>query len=232
MNLADRSWLITFAKPSLLFAFIMGILILAIVHHKRLTHVGASTAALALFACLSIGYLRLITPNNPCIKSIVCFDNEITFIRAGGKALCIDNGALGSRVSSPSWTQHTLVPMLIKSENVSQLEYVIALKPSITTFRALTALCQKLLVKTIVMVEWKGKLNHTCWQAWEILLALMKQYQTKLIIVNETITLSLDDHASILIKPQKQIIKKNGFTYHSVSLNGSVEDKTIDIQSQ
>lgn len=216
---ADRSWLIYAPEPSGSAVFLILVCSFCILHHKKLSHPLTSCALFACVLTLFYAYLHSICPQ-PGTHSLPCFDNTLTLITDDYNTILLDPGSLGRRITAPDYIQFTLVPHLSK-KGIRSLESVIALKPSLTTFKALATLCTCYPVKTIYMPAWSGQLSNTGWQAWQKLRAAALQHSTTLITLDSTscalLPLSAHEHIALNV-PSNKIIRKNKLIYPELNL--------------
>ena len=229
MAWAQRSWLVGYAQPSLLLGIAIPLIACMIVHHKSFVYKGKSIIFLLFFILISIGSLKH-TRKPYGISAIPCFGKELSIIRSRESTLLIDIGVLGRRVSAPSWITYTLLPTLIK-QGITELTYLIALKPSTVTFRALAQLITKLSVKQLYCVAWKGSLSNAGWKAWQELLYALKRFNTDLIFIEDNeIKFGFTEGELCLISHKEQI-KKNKLSYPLVVVKGSVLNKEISLHN-
>lgn len=217
---ADRSWLIYAPEPSFVAVTLVFVCSFFILHHKKISRPLISCALFTCVLALFYVYLHSTRPQQPGTEHIACFDNTLTLITSNYKAVLIDPGSLGRRITAPDYIRFTLIPKLSK-KGIRSLESVIALKPSLTTFKALATLCTCYPVNTVYIPAWSGQLTHTGWQAWQELRAAALQHNTMLITLDGTscalLPLSTCEHIALNTHTHK-IIKKNKLIYPEIIL--------------
>jgi hypothetical protein len=228
--LGSRSWLIAFAKPSLIVFLALLASTGFALHHKKFIKTGISVLVLTFFLCAWLCFFYFQKPTGAYTKQISCFEKELIFIRSHKKSILIDPGILGRRVSAPSWVFYTLVPELIKTEGITHIDYLILLKSSPMTFNAVAALCQKLSVDHVYLVNWSGSLSHHGWYSWEKLLSTLNNYHSKLSFIDKSLTLALDNGDTLTLIPTQKTVKRNKLSYPEVFITAMVNSRRIDIQ--
>ena len=81
--------------------------------------------------------------------------------------MLIDPGYLGSRTSSPSYVQYTLIPALIKNAGTMTIDVLVVLKLTMTTLAALETMANHLTIHTIYLPALNGQLNEKDAEEWQ-----------------------------------------------------------------
>jgi len=141
------------SMPALLAIAIITLLIL---HTKRYTREHKIIRyALLLFALIC--YAQLHKRLHAGHMQIPCFNGHVQVLTTPQQCLLIDTGAMGQRISAPSWAEYTLMPTLLKATGHSSITTFITLRPTSFTFAALELLCRKGVLRKIYVPVWEGE---------------------------------------------------------------------------
>lgn len=212
LDFSHSSWLCYFPRPSVLMLMLIPAITLSIMHLKKMTPSKGIIALTLLFVgtgiVLKTGYL-----NQEDRWTIPCFGKELLVLQDEKLAALIDeSGALGRRVSAPSFTALTLIPTLIK-QGIPALTFVILPNVSLTLFKAAAALIAQFPIHTLYIPAWQSSsFKNRGWVSWEELLRTAQQSGTTIVFVEKSVSVTLGTK-TITLTPHEKSVTKNGLTY-------------------
>lgn len=228
MSFSSKTWLISFAKPSLLFLVCMPICALAILFKKkRVSHYYTTLALLAtlLFFCACLKYPFL--PSTELVITVPCNKGEIIMVRNNAQISIIDPGYLGQTISSPTWIEFTLVPLLNQHFGSQTIHHLIVLQPSIMTFACVEKLCQLCTVRHCYIPLWQGNADKPLLRSYGYMRRALEKNKTDLIRIKNT---PLIVNAST-ISPLEQAIVYKDITFQAMRVNVLLKEKKLEIYS-
>ncbi len=214
LALSNRSWLFSCPLPSKLVPMLLPLVACLILQHKKILSPVKNSLALLTFLIMCCLLFKCTTLNRNAISSISCFDKEVTILQAGSHGFLIDPGALGRRISAPSWAGYTLLPTLSR-QGIIKLTIICA-RPTPMAFQTLQVLVDSLEVTCIYMPAWGGTLKNRGWASWEKLLSIAKKNGTKIELLHNPLTLKLGTYILELNQDNK-VTRKNKMAYYSLT---------------
>ncbi|MCK5632802.1 hypothetical protein KAH94_03570 [bacterium] len=211
---SHKTFLIGFTQPSIFILILIPMLAFAILQNKKTNTLNRSVFLLFLLLLCSFSFFKLISSNKTVIESISCNGGDVSIIKSNKTTIIIDPGVIGKRISAPSWVEYTLAPQIIKSTGTTIIDHVIALQPSIMTFKALEKLCSILSIKKIYLPYWNGTLKKNGWRSFFFLKRAAEKKGTTIHSIGtykKKIKLSLDNF--ITITPLKESLSYQDATY-------------------
>jgi hypothetical protein len=233
LNTGNTSWLIGFAKPSLLILIIIPMATIALILHKKINSPFKMICGLSLLLSISYGWLTLLQKTPAAQQQLPCNKGALTILFHQKQLVIIDPGFLGQRISTPSWVEYTLIPHIYSSTGAQAIEHLIVMQPGKVVFDALTTLINTIPVKKLYLPFWQGKIANYEWRSFAQLKAAAKQHGTKLIrIFAKPITIPLSQNGTIIIEPlSTERIKTNTFDYPAVRTTYTIDDTQKDLYS-
>lgn len=180
---ASTNWLMPLQKPAFIWCCIILICALLIVHTKKPRTI--TKRALLIASYLSVVCICLMF-QQPTIAqlSLPYGKKEIVLTREDGMITLQDPAALGSKSSSKSWVEYTLLPALISNFGTKQIDVVRSEKSSLRVLEALTNVCQLAQVKVIYITAWdKNTMSKNMGRAYRKLKEISQEKGTQIKIM-------------------------------------------------
>lgn len=203
LNQGSPSWLYSAPQPSSATLLLIIIATFTIIHCRalknRLLNSGALLTLLIIVG-LSFTYLE-----ERGVSRIACFTKELILTRSA----LIDSGALGQR-GAPQFIATTLIPIL-RRQGVSQLETLVCLKPSATTFQSIASLIDSFPVTRLYLPAFETQLNSNIWPSWEAVVSAARKAHTRIISFTHELTIRMG--AMELVLNPDMFVTKNSLAY-------------------
>lgn len=228
MSFSSKTWLISFAKPSLLFLVCIPICALAILFKKKRASSYCTTLALLgtlLFFCACLKYPFFSSEES--IVSVPCNKGEIIIVRKDAQISIIDPGYLGQTISSPTWIEFTLVPLLNQHFGSQTIHHLILLQPSIMTFACVEKLCQLCTVRHCYIPLWQGTADRSLLRSYGCMRHALENNTTHLVRIKNA-PLPLD---ALTIYPLESMLSYKDITFKTMRVNISLKEKKLEIYS-
>lgn len=206
LNQGSPSWLYSAPQPSPAALLLILTATLLIIHCRALKNRLFNSGAL-LTLLIIIG-LSLTSFREKGVSKITCFTKELILIRSEPSAL-IDTGAFGQR-GAPQLVATTLIPTL-RRQGLSQLEALICLKPSATTFQSIASLITTFPIISLYLPAFETQLNSYIWPSWEAVVSAARQTHTCIISFTHELTICAGA-MELALNPDK-LVRKNSLTY-------------------
>lgn len=226
LHQAPSAMLYGFYTPSWWLLGSIAITAIAIVMHPRLRSPKMRLASLSFLLFVSMSFLQAYRPKT-VHDQVACNAGQLTILHANNKTIVIDPGFIGSRISAPSYMQHTFLPELLRRTGRLTIDYFIMLKPSILTFSALQAIVDSAPIGTIYMPSMQGALEGSLRRAFFKFYAVIKQADIQLV------RLYKQDHSFNLSKSDKLSFQALGskkyqtISYQRYTLSGSIAGNDV-----
>lgn len=216
MKIAQRFWLIGFAKPPLYILIGIAGLGLLVLHLKtsRLYKIIYFSISLLIILLL----LKLNTSPTMQIKKIACGKAEIIALQSN-KELILINPAIPLKSNIQNWIEYTLLRELNQQFGTTTIDHVIITNPSILTFEYCSQLCKLTKVKKIYLPLWQGQNDPTLLKKYgAIRYHLNKNNSTLLRLGNQPYSILLGD-ASLTINPLTNLLCYKNIQYPALSIS-------------
>lgn len=232
LQFGGKTWLLSFSNPSPWFFILLLGATIGVVYHKRLQSKLASSIAFAVLLGISYAYLIFLNTPSYAIAQMPCNSGNITVIKTPKTCTIIDPGILGKRISAPSWVEYTLLPKVRSDYGVNGIEAVVALAPGIVTFDALTELIRIMPVKHLYIATWQGQNPPGLVRAYQALKDMAKKQNVQMHrIGKKVISVDLDKHSTLEIKPLEDLCAYRTVKYAAIEVTGRLPDDMITLYS-
>jgi hypothetical protein len=231
LRIPDKRWLIGFHQPSLFILIALPCLAFFILIHKKTSSVYRSIACFSGLLAGLIVYTHYAQPID-CYLPIDCNAGTLHILQKSDTVTVIDPGHLGSRASSTSWAQYTLVPYLIKQTGKTVIDHLVLLRPGTFLFQTVAQLTRCVTIKNIYLIYWEGAMSKNGLHAY---------YALKKILQEQNVTLIRFGYAPLIIEPAaetpititplKTPISKNDISYPACSVQTQIDNNTITFYS-
>lgn len=229
LSYGSRTWLLTFARPSLFVLFLIPVLALAIIHHKKLS-LGGRCLALALLTCASSSYLIFARPAQRT-SSVACVRGAVIIARCNGKTLLIDPGCIATNASISSWVNYTLAKELIKHYGTTHIDHCIFLQPSNRVFEAITALQEVATLGSVYLPYWQGSLKKNDWKKFFTMRTALQKNNVTFVRLAEPRSISLGEQNHLTITRGTKTIRSATICYPALQVRGNVGSDILDVVS-
>lgn len=229
---SSTRWLVGFGTPPAVFLVTVPLLAFAIIQNRKTNSLKRSILFLTLLLTCAFGYLKLINRPMTFIKPIECNGGTVTLIQTNGTTTLIDPGAIGRRISAPSWIEYTLAPTIIKTTGSNRIDHMVVLQPGIVTFNALEKLCATVKVGTIYLIVWEGSLSKNGWRSFFFMKRAAEKSGTKIVRIGKgkhKIELSANNNFSI--EPLEKKLSYQNATYPALMVSGQIDNEPFTIYS-
>jgi hypothetical protein len=224
-----KHWLMGFPLPPLIMLAMLPLGSLLIAHHPRINHPVRGTIALSLLFIIFFGIIQAL-PTNTGIHTIAYHEKPLTLITTRHHTILCDPGYLGSRLSSASWTQYTLIPEIIKKTGTLTIDHCVCLQPSMCTFQALATLVEQMHVGKLYIPYWEGTISRTAWRSYKMLREACAHQGTTIVrLPNSTRSLYADDNCTLTITPLNASIMYQESTFPALAIEGSVDNTPLTL---
>ena len=227
MQFSSKSWLISFAKPSLAFLVCVPLVALTILFTKKITRHFTLFAFLGalLFFCGCMKYPFFAATEKTI--SVPCNKGHVTIVYKNAQISVIDSGYLGQTIASPTWLEFTLIPLLNQHFGSQTITNLIVLQPSIMTFACVEKLCQLCIVKNCCIPLWQGNTDKALLRSYGYMKRALEKNHTHLTRI-KNVPLVLD---AITITPQKQTISYKNSMFKIMRVDISLQEQNLEIYS-
>ena len=231
IKIPSHPWLFGFAKPSIIVLIAIPLCALLIIHYKKFKSVWHQVLCLSLLLVASSLYIKTIHTKTQDIETLPCNKGEVTIIHDKNKVILIDPGVIGQRINAASWVEFTLLPHLISSSGVNEIDDLILMQPGAMLFQAITTLITKIKVKKIYLVCWQGSLEKHEWRSFfQMREAAQAQGVPIERITYKKIQIPLAKGA-VTIEPLKSRITSKEIDYPVIIVSGDLNGQEFAIQS-
>jgi hypothetical protein len=185
LSFVQRPFCIGFVSPpyGVLAMMIMGVVIVAWYVQTRsiMVQLGALNilfVAYSIFLCYLPSATRL-----HCIHKKYRLD----VFHAQGKVLAIDMyGLAGALGSADRWIMYHALPEITRNTGAVCIDHYILMHPRKRAFEALTALCEKGMLRTVYMPAWQGRLSASVFCAYKKLTSALAMYGGQIHLVRNS----------------------------------------------
>jgi len=153
-----HTWSYAFACPAWWALVLLGLVVIAAAHVRFARCVGMRVGILLCVLMVTSLSLKLLAVSRASVKYVACNAGKIAIVNTGSHITVVDCGALGSRCSALSWCKYTLLPELAKHTGKITIDHLVTLRPTVFTFEAFAALCQRADVRNIYVPYWQGNM--------------------------------------------------------------------------
>lgn len=225
MHFGSRSWLVGFAKPSVIILIAIPACAVLIVQMRSLKKIYQSLVCLLLLHACIIVYLKCafaVAPATP----IACQTGSLSLICHEGVNTLIDPGYLGRRISCPNWARYQLTCQLIQMTGNTALENIVVLKINKTTCESLMQLCTELRVKNIYLPPWQTSLSAVDQTVFDQLVQHATQQSTRVVLLHHGLAIN---HAGTRLFANKLTtsLKWHETGYQAFQVRGNVAGNNI-----
>lgn len=219
-----------FGKPPLWLLILLGTIPFLLTAHPRLRAARHRIIALSLLFIMNMALIQATSPHlSGCLK-IPCHGSELTLLLQDNKTILIDPGAMGRRISAPSFAAYTLTPELISKTGRLTIDYLILCKPTIMTFEAVRTLCDTITIENIYIPYLYGELSGPLRVAWAKMYGTLHQQQTTIHRIYENRIEELHDKKIALsLKPVGKKTYRD-MSYPCITIQGFVDHEPITIE--
>lgn len=203
LNMEQRTWLLSFSKPSYIILLFIPCIALIIIHSKKITNTSLRTSILAFFlmlVCITLKFFPYHCPSTMTTK-IPCNKGEITLINHNNILILSDTHLLAARPSYESFIAYTLVPKIIEKTGCMHIDHLMVNKLNKRIFDALQFLATKIDIKNLYMPAWKGKIPLFAWRSYVKLKKTITDNNGKLVAIYRKKQLYLDDTYTLALTP-------------------------------
>lgn len=231
MHADSKTWLIGFAKPSVVFLSCVTILTISIMLYKKTYGIYTSIACfLALFLGVSLYLHSLSTPRH-FYNKLPCNRGEIHTLYLDKKLIIIDPGFIGQRLSAASWIQYTLIPYIIQLTGKTSIDHLILLQPGGLLFEAVERLCTKIEVKNIHIACWDGTMAPSSLRRYGKLMRTIQKQKTMVHrITKRSHPIIVAEH-TILVESMGEPIIYQEINYPSLRVHAFIDNQDITLYS-
>ena len=161
------------------------------------------------------------------ILSVPCNKGEIIIVRNNAHVTIIDPGYLGQTISSPTWIEFTLVPLLNQYFGSQTIHHLILLQPSIMTFSCVATLCQLCDVHYCYVPLWQGNADRSLLRSYGYMRHALEKNNTHLVRIKNA-PLSLD---ACTISPFEPMLSYKDIMFKTMHVSISLKEKKLEIYS-
>lgn len=185
MRLIPGHWFIGFCELHPLFYIVLLVLIMAVVHSKKVTKpiVGMSALLILAVAFYSIGAWWKIPEE--VTSTLGVGHGSIILLKRHKEVMVIDDGSLSRQTSLESWFEYTLIPEVLKKTGSSTIDHLVITSNCERVFKALKNSLVRLSVKNIYLPGWKGMLPARHYYAYKDLKKAAEQKKCSLVFMFE-----------------------------------------------
>lgn len=231
LKISPHPWLFGLAKPSPWLLITIPLAALLVVHYKKFTSLWQPIVCLFLILMASSLYIKIMHTKSHTCEQLTCNKGEITIIHDKNNVTLIDPGFIGQRISATSWVEFTLIPHLITSSGVTAIDNLILLQPGAMLFQAITTLINKIKVKKIYLVCWKGSLAKHEWRSF---FQMREAAQAQGTIIERISYKKLKipiSQGSLTIEPLSDLITAKEICYPVIMVHGTLKQHSFTITS-
>lgn len=225
LSFAQKKWLIGFAKPPLLFLFLMPIPATIIVASRLLS---AMTRIILLLALILTSYIfcSIIFVKKETIFFIDCGSQKISALKHNNQIVLFSTNPLARLKSPAQWVDYTLIPALVKNRGTTDIDHLILTMPGQKIFEIVTIMLSKVSIKNIYLIVWEGSLTPKAWHHYFKMKETAKTCGCAIHRIGTKETLiNLSMNAQLSLKPI-DTIKKQTFSVSKITINYSIDNKT------
>jgi len=227
MQWATHRVLIAVAMPSPALLLFIPIAAVAILHHKKITTPLKSIFCYSVLLTMLFAYL-LFTQAQPSLHTLDCSKSTVHIIHHKKQLIIIDPGAIGRRLSAPSWCEYTLMPLLAKKYGALTIDHLVILQPNRIIFDAIMHMQEKLFIKNIYIPYWQGDMPPHWLRSFMQLKRNCFKHNCSLIrLGTKPITIA----PCLTITALEQIIHAQEFCYPAFHVTGAIDNQTISLYS-
>lgn len=231
LDIPDKRWLIGFHQPSTLILIALPCLTFFILMHKKTSSLNRS---IACFFALLIGltiYANLSQKKNNHY-TIDCNNGTIHILQKSNTITVVDPGYIGSRASSSSWAQYTLVPYIIKETGKTTIDHLVLLRPGTFLFETIAQLTRCITIKNIYIVYWDGAMPKNGLRAYFRLKKILDEQKINLIrFGNKPLVIEKKSDTPITITPLKTTISTNIISFPACFVQTQIDNNNITFYS-
>jgi hypothetical protein len=213
------SWLVGIPRSLFVFFCLLALAAIIITIHKKVTHVIHYIAGYGILVIIATGTLYFYHRSTSVHTTLPYARKHLTLLKKNSRVCLIDHGALGGKLSPDSWIQYTLLSTLNKECGTTTIDHVIALKPSIMTFKALTLLAENALIKKLYLVVWDGESEKQLLWSYGALRRALQKNNTEIVRIGfKEVKISLGAQASITLVPTAKKLSYRKISYQDIDV--------------
>lgn len=219
-------FLVGFKKPHWFILVMIPIITIIILMHPSMRNPIKKMMSLFIFFVCMWLFLRISTPDNRIVK----LDSQhglLNLIQCKGTCVLIDQGAIGARISAPSYVSFTLVPEIIKCTGSLCIDHLIVAKPGIVLFEALEQLLTKMEIHHIYLPYLHGTMDDKFKRAFNRFYRLAKSQNCSIIPTRDTPISIYEENLEIQLIPEKKVTYRD-ITYQSFNISGSIDNERLN----
>ncbi len=231
LQMPDKRWLWGFHEPPVALLIALPCLAFAIlIHEKTSTLYRSIFCFLGLFGALFL-HQWLVHPRSH-YHPIDCNNDTVHIFEKNNTITVVDPGCIGSRASSSSWAQYTLVPHLVKKTGKTVIDHLVLLKPGTFLFQTISQLTRCVTIKNIYLICWHGSLNKNGLRAYYALKKILHEQNISLIRVRDTpCIIESSSENPITITPLETSISRNDISYPACRVQTQIDNNNITFYS-
>ncbi len=225
------TWLLSFAKPSIIFFIALLGATFFIVHHKKLSSPPRSIIGFSLLLMITFGYLKLKSTHIHYL-AVPCNNGALSIVRDQNKTVLIDPGVLGQRSSSTSWIEYTLLPELNKAFGTNTIDHLVIMQPGTLTLEAIANICNQTMVNTIHLISWQGTAQKSFYRNYGIMKKIVQEKNVKIYRLGKRKhNIKLSDASCITILPLEKTLHYQDCTFPALQARIEIDNQEINIYS-
>jgi len=217
----SREWLIGFARPMVILLLLIPIATLLVIHYRYNRKSWRGVFAL-FFVSIAISVGLMYSTATKQLQEIFCNGGSLTLISTKSHTILIDPGFLGSRISSSSYVQYTLVPSIIKSAGTMTVDVLVILKINMATVAAIATMCQFITIHTIYLPQLQGTMNEKDAEQWNNFKNILDEHNIATVPLEYPLSIRVDNE-KLTVTPQQKKIR-----YHSQVYNEIIAESTLN----
>lgn len=212
LSFGTNKWLLYYKLPSYYALCGLAVIPFAILLHKKMTLRHITLGCLAALVMVTALLTQRYSAYN--VHTIDCNGKPLTLVTSSRDTMIFDTGALGHKISMPSWVEYSLIPLLAQTYGINTIDHLVILKPGKTIFDSAATLCLNARIKTIYLITWEGEAKKNLLHSYMNL----KQTAQKLGITVKRIgykdlTIRLDENHSVTFTKTDKIAHAGSIDY-------------------
>ena len=150
--------------------------------------------------------------------SIPCNKGKVDIIQTKDSIIVMDYGAIGARMSAPSYVSYTLIPEIIKKTGSLTIDHLILTKPGIFLFEALEPFVEKMEIHTIYLPYLEGTMDEKLKRIFNRFYRMAKQRGTRIISCAKIPKTIYEKEVEIKITPETETTYR-ALSYRALKIN-------------
>lgn len=231
LQIPDKRWLIGFTHPPIPLLIALPCLTLGVLLCKKTCTLPRSIFCFTVLITGLILYSSSLQPKNN-YYNLHCNKGTVHIFQKSNTITVVDPGYLGSRGSSLSWAQYTLIPYLLKKTGSTVIDHLILLKPGTFLFQAVTQLTRCITIKNVYLILWEGPMNKNGLYAYSLLKKILHEKNITLIRFGTApITIPIPSNSPITILPLNTSITHRDVSFTACSVQTQIDNNNITFYS-